>query len=993
MIPGLFILCICACFFCELYAGTVPADQINGLEILYDTTDGLKWQWKPSYFGIEWSFDDDSNPCMDNWQGITCSTACSERDSCDIIELELNDYGLRNHLPSQLSLLSALSNLDLSANPLLAGSIPDSLGNMTTLSRLVLSASDYSGSLPSSLGNLTSLTELSIVGTNCSGTIPNSYEKLRKLNIFDISVNPQINGTFPSFLTSFNQLEELYLLYNSLTGSLPSGVGNMSSLVIFMVDHNQISGTIPENFGSLSQLAALDLSVNPTSGRVPESFGVMSSLRFLALQNMGLTGSIPDSFYSLTNLENLYLNSNSLTGSLSNDLSDFTSLYAIFLQSNQFTGFLPSGPWSHEILVIEFSDNFFSGSIPLPLYNTSSLAELNLGSNLLHSSIASSVGFWTSLTFLDLGANYFSGRLPSSFVGLTQFNTLLLSENMFTGLLSSVLNESMPHLAVIDVSSNRFSGTVNLPLFRSNSLNSIVMSKNCFSGQLSDVFCEASALQTLVISGLTSGCSNVFYLFGYIEIDADLMVGTIPSCILNMSNLEQLYVDGNGMQGKIPNIPFSSKLANLSLSHNRLTGCIPTSIQEYSGFEVLDLSYNHFKGTIQFFNTEPSTLFQKSIAVDGNRLSGLIPSSFASTSVTIDILGGNMFNCHSRATLPKSDPAVSNYICGSKKVNDPLYFVTSIVITLAMLFAVVVWSSAMPARLKDMLEHYFPRDGLLSIAAAARSFLFWSANSKSQHVAICLVSAVMANTRQIVIVAAFALIVVFAPTYLCLKLVGGFGTVTYQYGWLLGTGFMQHKTAAIILAVLWVAVILVLFVMFNVAACDPFIKDQMDQHSEKRKESMRANANQYLRYLNILTLIACNTFATLFVNGMFVIAILYAQEFEQYLMTIFLVIFKLNWNFGVIIPALNRFHCNFRLLLATLVFNVVVGKQLRELCCLLNCFSLPCYCNADMLVFCHVLFYAVVYCSSYISYRSSRCRLFPEHVCETGYHHYWLQIY
>lgn len=914
-----------------LNAGTLPASQINGLHALYNSTNGVFWNWAPAVTGARWFTNSAAvEPCADNWQGITCTANCSTASFCDIVSLKLSGYSLDGILPEQLSLLPALENLDLSLNPLLQGSIPSSLGDLVNLTSLFLSSAPYTGSFPSSLGNLTKLRTLRLVGTNCSGTIPNSYGSLRQMKVFDITINSQINGTFPSFISGFTNLSELYLMYNALSGTLPSFWGNLSSLKLLFVDANKFTGTIPGELGLLTALNALSLGDNPSmGGKIPDSLGGMSSLSFLSFQHMGLSGSIPTSLFSLVKVQNLYLSHNSLTSSLPSELCQLQDLYALYIENNLLSGPLPSPPWSKLLVVVDASNNHITGSIPESLFNSSlaQLTEVILSNNLLSGSIPSAVAGWQRMTYLDLGTNSLSSTLPSEFGLLQSLNTLLLPLNLFSGPLVGIVSNTMDALKTFDVNSNHFSGSVNLPLLASNVLNSFVVSKNCFSGTISDQVCQASQLEVLIMSGLTTGCAVSFKFLGYTDISANLLSGSIPACIFNMSSLVQLFMDGNGLSGPIRDISPTSQLRNLSLTYNRLTGHIPISIQQYSDFIVLDLSYNHLDGTIQYMNAFGSPEQHKSISLFSNRLTGLIPSSFTSTPVVINILNGNMFNCHLRKTLPQSDPVVGEYSCGSEKVSDPLYVTTVVLVVLLFGLAIPFWSSVFPLKARVALEYYFPVDSCASIVSAAKLFLFWNSESRAPHPVIDLFASLLAMWRRTVFISLAVVVVVLSPLYMSLKLAGDYGTHTYQYAWLPSIAFLQSGAPAITIALVWVTALVIIFVISSVYAIDPFVMQQMVQNNEERKRSLLVATNIRGQNLRAGILMALNAFVTLFMNGLFVLVTLYYDRTLQFLMVAFLIFFKLTWNFGFIIPAMNSLNCHFKVLTATLVFNVVIGKH------------------------------------------------------------------
>ena len=88
-------------------------------------------------------------------------------------------------LPKSLGNLTSLTKLDLSGNRLT--SLPKSLGNLTSLTKLDLSGNRLT-SLPKSLGNLTSLTKLDLSGNRLT-SLPKSLGNLTSLTELDLSGN------------------------------------------------------------------------------------------------------------------------------------------------------------------------------------------------------------------------------------------------------------------------------------------------------------------------------------------------------------------------------------------------------------------------------------------------------------------------------------------------------------------------------------------------------------------------------------------------------------------------------------------------------------------------------------------------------------------------------------------------------------------------------------------------------------------------------------
>ena len=96
-----------------------------------------------------------------------------------------------------------------------------------------------SGSLPTSIGSITSLDHLSLGYNNIYGVIPESIGNL-------------------------SLLKKLALQYNALTGILPTSMGAMTLLNAFSISNNQLHGVIPESFCSLKSITISALATGIT---------------------------------------------------------------------------------------------------------------------------------------------------------------------------------------------------------------------------------------------------------------------------------------------------------------------------------------------------------------------------------------------------------------------------------------------------------------------------------------------------------------------------------------------------------------------------------------------------------------------------------------------------------------------------------------------------------------------------------------------------------
>ena len=120
--------------------GTVATDRA-ALMALYNSTAGASWVRI-----FNWA----SAQPLGMWAGVTTDT------NGRVTSVSLTQRNLVGTLPDELGNLTSLTILHLNGNRL-SGAIPASLGNLTSLTYLDMNQSRLSGEIPASLGNLTSL--------------------------------------------------------------------------------------------------------------------------------------------------------------------------------------------------------------------------------------------------------------------------------------------------------------------------------------------------------------------------------------------------------------------------------------------------------------------------------------------------------------------------------------------------------------------------------------------------------------------------------------------------------------------------------------------------------------------------------------------------------------------------------------------------------------------------------------------------------------------
>lgn len=140
----------------------------------------------------------------------------------------------------------------------------------------------------------------------------------------------------------------------------------------------------------------------------------------------------------------------------------------------------------------------------------------------------------------------------------------------------------------------------------------------------------------------------------------------LPACLLGMRNMQEIYLSGNGLRGRLP--PLNSTFKSIQLDNNEFTGTIPASYVQFTR-ESLSLVRNRLDGGLPNVRAVPDGL---EVRLKLNRLSGTIPKAYNSVK-QIDILDGNIFDCNSEGSLPNNDPNSAEYTCGSNLLNYSLY--------------------------------------------------------------------------------------------------------------------------------------------------------------------------------------------------------------------------------------------------------------------------------------------------------------------------------
>ncbi|XP_019171289.1 PREDICTED: receptor-like protein 12 isoform X3 [Ipomoea nil] len=569
--------------------------------------------------------------------------------------------------------------MDLSSNSF-QGSIPNSLGNMTSLTSLDLSSNSFTGSIPNSLGNMTSLTSLDLSSNSFTGSIPNTIGSLCRLQVLDLSLNQLTDSIVVLSDCLSDSLKELYLDSNNFIGQLPNQLYKYKNLEVLSLSSNSFSGPIMESLGNLSMLRLLDISNNKFSGSVPSSLGELSNLEELDISNNSLVGFLSEFHFSkLSKLQSLYISSNLFfwnvssnwvppfqlldiamesikigphfphwlrtqryvdslfisNASISSAIPDwfekfFWNTSQLDLSKNHISGELPLKPHVEgymQMSYLSLSNNYLSGGIPKSLCSLNSLRILALSTNQLYGEIPPCLGKLHSLIVLDLGNNNLSGRIPKSLGSLQGLFSLHLQNNELDGKLPSSM-QNLTNLMTLDLSENKFMDVIPSWIGEKLlSLKYLIFYRNKFYGDIPLQLCQLQDLQLLNlannnISGYIPQCFGNFTAMAF---DGDHT--PIGYAMYNAKTYEDQIdevVKGLTLQ-YTKNLQF---LISIDLSGNHIVGKIPIEIMSLHALENLNVSRNNLSGTIPEAIGNLSKI--ESLDLSRNELSGPIPPSLSS---------------------------------------------------------------------------------------------------------------------------------------------------------------------------------------------------------------------------------------------------------------------------------------------------------------------------------------------------------------------------
>ncbi|KAK4487004.1 hypothetical protein RD792_006319 [Penstemon davidsonii] len=241
----------------------------------------------------------------------------------------------------------------------ISGEIPYEIGNLSNLIYMGIGNNELTGMIPETLGQMKSLQRLVLYINNLWGPIPDSFCNLKNLYYANFMSN-RLSGQLPRCVGNIASLQELHLAYNAFNSNIPSTLWSNERILRINFSSNFFDGSLSPEIGTQKGMIVLDLSGNQFSGEIPSTIGQLQSLNRLALSNNKLHGPIPVTFDNLKGLEYLDLSNNSLSGEIPMSLETLPYLIYFNVSFNELSGEIPNGgPF------MNLTAEFFEGNIDL----------------------------------------------------------------------------------------------------------------------------------------------------------------------------------------------------------------------------------------------------------------------------------------------------------------------------------------------------------------------------------------------------------------------------------------------------------------------------------------------------------------------------------------------------------------------------------------------------------------------------------------------------
>lgn len=586
--------------------------------------------------------------------------------SAGAILSEVNVAGnlISGRIPDEIFEMKHLHRLFMSYNDF-DGPLSPKIGNLDKLRWLFMSNNKLSGPLPDEIGSLTKLIRLDVSSNRLTGNLPASLLNLKKIEA--LALDTQKDG-FSGSLLDFKDaqaLSSLSLQKNHFSGSIPS--------------------TFLANSNKKSQTMAINLSFNNLSGSIPVELGEFKELNIDLVGNSFT--DLPSSICDDTSGNGLWMNGNvnifecaailcpagrySETGR-QEELA-IPCMPCVPLQDSEVLGNTEcdkttDSATSINVPTIIDDDNFLSErEILKELFRETGGETWTINLNWNEENIG--ICEWYGITCFpdranddegviaiemnndDDSGNNLAGFIPPQIFNLPSLQVLNLKGNQIDiDFTKANENNSLELLYLSDTSLTTIEGINAIRsvkelhltdagaagdidfIFEMKLLTAAYLSYNHLSGSLSRIG-ELKNLERMYainndITGYIPPSIGALSKLNTVALSGNFITGKLPDSLSKLPELEAFAslndpTRGPGFTGKL--IDFSgTKIKQLVLNHNSLTGSIPTTFLQGTDTDVdgmmIWLSYNYLSGVVPI---ELDRFNSIDLVLEGNQFTSL----------------------------------------------------------------------------------------------------------------------------------------------------------------------------------------------------------------------------------------------------------------------------------------------------------------------------------------------------------------------------------
>ncbi|WIA08057.1 hypothetical protein OEZ85_007523 [Tetradesmus obliquus] len=486
-----------------------------------------------------------------------------------------------------------------------------------------------------------------------------------------------------------------------------SGLYGMKSLKSLDLSDNDLTSTLPASFGTAAwskYVQNINMHANERlSGTVPSTWSALNA-KEIDLEMTNITGCVPDQLINavepfhkffrcsrnntellaLKALKGLFEDDGSTLQSWQEDPSDFVPdplqgappgpppywcrkwVGVTCDQSNQVSGLAFDGLAINSTLAgllellqqlpalqsLSLSGCSIAGALPAELSSLANLRHLDLSSNpglagTLHAALAG----LSFLQTLDVSGCGVAGTLPAAFAALQQLREFRAANSSISGQLPGSWG-LLQNLQVLDMSNAQLTGSIPAAWFDSAARKAearalLLGIQNSTPAQLqqqSTMAAVASAAMSQAVAPLPPPPLSLAAVHALQQAAA---ASSRPGMAIGLTQLQELRLAGNDLNGSISGIELLGALRVLELSGNSLGGQLPLQLAMLSKLQELRLRSTNLTGPLPDSFARLSQL--QALDLAGNNITGTLPEIWVGlTQLRTMDLASNMLS----GTLP-----------------------------------------------------------------------------------------------------------------------------------------------------------------------------------------------------------------------------------------------------------------------------------------------------------------------------------------------------